>query len=60
MGDSDLPYHIVVSYDPKLPSIVAEEFTSRLLHTGLRYASEARPDRGPVAGLQWLLPTGIQ
>ncbi|MCS4503668.1 hypothetical protein NYO91_06190 [Arhodomonas aquaeolei] len=57
--DSDA-IHVAVTYrdDLGVEGLVAE-FEAETAEAGVRVQSESYIDRGPFAGIEWLLPTAI-
>lgn len=54
----DLP-HIGISCIEDLLDESIDEFSDLIRRDGLKVKSEARPEEGAAAGLEWLLPTAI-
>src|SRR4051812_10695315 len=51
--------HIGVSHTEHLPHESLDEFANAIRHDGLDVKRESRPQDGPDAGLEWLVPTAI-
>ena len=59
MSEADDRYDIAIFYNELIPEKVEAEFQNTVRHPKLRFVSKATPDRGPYAGIEWLLATGL-
>ena len=51
--------HIAIIYIDQLPPDSIERFATELTHDNLKVERVPRPQPGPYAGLQWLIPTAV-